>query len=118
MLRNRNDCTAIPAPMCGAFVKAETTLTAGIASDKTSTFAIAEITQTILSRADMREILQRPVAAARTIADHPPAWLRQRPDAFGTDGHTATAARWLQGATGFDLSTPAGSILKNRAALL
>lgn len=55
---------AVPAPLRGVFQSAQTSLGAGIKIEKASAFGIGDISQTLLSRADLREALKRPDCAA------------------------------------------------------
>lgn len=59
---------AIPAPLRGVFQSAQTSLSSGIKIEKESAFGIGDITQTLLSRADLREALKRPECAAALLA--------------------------------------------------
>lgn len=59
---------AVPAPMRGMFQNAQTSLGAGIKIEKKSTFGIGNISQVLLSRAELRDVLARPECAAALLA--------------------------------------------------
>ena len=59
---------AIPAPLRGVFQSAQTSLGAGVKIEKESAFGIGDISQVLLSRADLREALKRPDCAAALLA--------------------------------------------------
>lgn len=94
---------AIPAPIRGVFQSAQTSLGAGIKIDTVSGFGIGDISQVLISRADLRDVLQRPECAAALLAAEGSKAVFVRGIVYGQE--TLTSSRKVDAGLGLKVMT-------------